>query len=53
MFGGFYHKVSEAFGIDGGVRFGITDHSASVDTTVGLVMGKRLHRDLTNSPRTH
>jgi len=42
IFGGLYHQFSEAFGIDGGMRFGVTDHSASVGTTVGLVFGKRL-----------
>jgi hypothetical protein len=42
VFGGFYHQFSEAFGIDGGMRFGVTDGSASIGTTVGLVFGKRL-----------
>jgi hypothetical protein len=43
VFGGFYHQFSDAFGIDGGMRFGVSDHSASVGTTIGLVFGKRLH----------
>ena len=43
IFGGFYHQFGEAFGVDGGVRFGVSDHSASIGTTVGLVLGKRLH----------
>lgn len=43
VFGGFYHSFSDTFGIDGGMRFGVSDHSASVGTTVGLVFGKRLH----------
>jgi hypothetical protein len=42
VFGGFYHQFSDAFGIDGGMRFGVSDHSATVGTTVGLVFGKRL-----------
>jgi len=42
-FGGFYHQFSDSFGLDGGVRFGLTDHSASVGTTIGLVFGRRLH----------
>ena len=42
-FGGFYHQFSESFGLDGGMRFGLTNHSASVGTTVGLVFGKRLN----------
>ena len=43
IFTGFYHAFSDAFGLDGGVRFGVSDHSASVGTTIGLVFGKRLH----------
>ena len=43
VFGGFYHQFGEAFGIDGGLRFGVSDHAASFGTTVGLVFGKRLH----------
>lgn len=42
VFGGFYHQFGEQFGIDGGMRFGVSDHSASVGTTVGLVFGRRL-----------
>ena len=45
VFGGFYHQFGEAFGIDGGMRFGVTDHSASVGTTVGVVFGKRVRGD--------
>ena len=41
-FGGFYHQFSDSFGLDGGMRFGLTDHSASVGATVGVVFGKRL-----------
>lgn len=44
-FGGFYHQFSDSFGLDGGMRFGLTDHSASVGTTVGLVFGKRIHQN--------
>ena len=42
-FGGFYHQFSDSFGLDGGMRFGLTDHSARFGTTIGLVFGKRLH----------
>ena len=42
IFSGFYHQFGESFGIDGGLRFGVSDHSASIGTTVGLVFGKRL-----------
>ncbi len=49
-FGGFYHQFGETFGLDGGMRFGLTDHSASIGTTVGLVFGKRIHG---NSPSQH
>ncbi len=42
-FGGFYHQFSDSFGLDGGMRFGLTNHSASFGTTVGLVFGKRIH----------
>ena len=45
LFAGFFHQFSDAFGIDGGLRFGISDGSARIGTTVGLVFGKRLaHR---------
>ena len=42
VFSGFYHQFGDAFGIDGGIRFGISNQSASIGTTVGLVFGKRL-----------
>ena len=42
VFGGFYHQFGEAFGIDGGMRFGVSDRAARVGATVGLVLGKRL-----------
>lgn len=42
VFSGFYRQVSDSFGIDGGMRFGVTNHSSSVGTTVGLVFGRRL-----------
>ncbi len=45
IFTGFYHAFSDSFGLDGGVRFGVSDHSASVGTTIGLVFGKRLHNE--------
>jgi uncharacterized glyoxalase superfamily protein PhnB len=43
IFGGFFHQFNDAFGIDGGLRFGVSDHSARIGTTVGLVFGKRIH----------
>ena len=42
IFGGFYHQFTDAFALDGGMRFGVSDHSASVGTTIGLVFGRRL-----------
>ena len=45
LFGGFYHQLNDAFGIDGGLRFGVSDHSARVGTTIGLVFGKRLRSE--------
>ena len=44
-FGGFYHKFTDHFGIDGGMRFGLSDHSASFGPTLGVVFGKRLHAE--------
>ena len=42
LFGGFYKQFGDAFGIDGGLRFGVSDHSARLGATVGLVFGKRI-----------
>jgi hypothetical protein len=42
VFTGLLHQFSSTFGIDGGVRFGVSDRSASIGTTIGLVFGKRL-----------
>lgn len=42
VFGGFYRQLTDTVGIDGGMRFGVSDHSASVGTTVGLIFGRRL-----------
>lgn len=44
VFGGFYHQVSDAFGLDGGLRFGVSNNSAAIGTTVGIVFGKRVRR---------
>lgn len=44
VFSGFYRQLRPSFGIDGGFRFGVTDHSASIGTTFGIVFGKRLGR---------
>lgn len=43
VFEGFYQKLNQSFGVDGGLRFGVSDRSASVGFTAGLVFGKRLH----------
>lgn len=45
IFGGFLHQFSESIGIDGGMRFGVSEGSASYGTTIGLVFGKRLHSE--------
>jgi hypothetical protein len=45
VFAGVYHPFGDAFGIDGGLRFGVSDHSASVGTTIGIVFGKRLRAE--------
>lgn len=50
-FGGFYHRFCDSFGLDGGVRFGLSDHSASFGPTVGIVFGRRMGRS--HSPATH
>ena len=42
VFGGFQHRLREGISLNGGLRFGVSDHSASIGTTVGLVFGKRL-----------
>lgn len=42
LFGGFFHQFGEAFGIDGGLRFGVSPGSSGFGTTIGLVLGKRL-----------
>lgn len=42
LFGGFYHQFRDTFGIDGGMRFGVSKNSAAVGTTIGVVFGKRL-----------
>ncbi len=49
LFGGFYKQFGDAFGIDGGLRFGVSDQSARIGATVGLVFGKRLAGE--KSPR--
>jgi len=45
VFGGLFHQFSDTFGIDGGLRFGVSDHSASFGTTVGIVFGRQLHKE--------
>jgi hypothetical protein len=43
VFTGFYRQVSSFFGFDGGLRFGISNHSSTYGTTIGLVFGKRMY----------
>lgn len=43
VFTGFYHQFGDSFGLDGGLRFGVSDHSASIGTTVGVIFGRRVH----------
>ena len=45
VFSGFYHAFSDSFGLDGGLRFGVSNNSASIGTTVGIVFGRRLHTE--------
>ena len=45
IFTGFYHAFSDSFGLDGGLRFGVSNNSATIGTTVGIVFGKRLHKE--------
>lgn len=45
-FSGFYHKFGDSFGLEGGMRFGVTEHSPKVGGTIGLVVGRRLRSDL-------
>ena len=47
-FGGIFHKFSDSFGIDGGLRFGVTKQAPEVGATIGVVVGRRLR---TGSPR--
>jgi hypothetical protein len=35
IFGGFLHQFSDPFAIDGGIRFGVSEHAASYGTTIG------------------
>ena len=41
VFSGFCHQFGQKFGVDGGLRLGVTNHSASIGTTVGVVFGLR------------
>ena len=43
-FGGFYHKFNDSFGLDGGMRFGLSDHSASFGPTLGIVLRQTPHQ---------
>jgi len=44
VFAGFFHRFGDTFGIDGGLRFGVSDHSASIGTTVGIVFGRQMRK---------
>ncbi|WP_231966767.1 transporter [Terriglobus roseus] len=45
VFTGFYRKLRDSVGIDGGMRFGVTNHSARVGVTLAMVFGRRLQGD--------
>ena len=45
-FGGFYRKFGDSFGLDGGLRFGVTEHAPRIGATIGVVVGRRLASDL-------
>lgn len=44
-FTGFYHAFRPWFGVDGGVRFGVSPNASTYGTTLGLVFGKKLRQD--------
>lgn len=44
-FGGLYHKFGDSFGIDGGLRFGVSENSPRIGASIGVVFGQRLHQD--------
>ncbi len=50
LFGGFYHQFNDAFGIDGGLRFGVGKNSAAFGTTIGIVVGKRIREFPSKQP---
>jgi uncharacterized glyoxalase superfamily protein PhnB len=50
-FGGFYQKFSDSFGLNGGLRFGVSKHSSRFGVTIGVVFGKRLHSDEQHLPQ--
>jgi hypothetical protein len=50
VFGGFLHQFSDTFGVNGGLRLGVSDHAASIGTTIGVVFGKRLRHHTKPSP---
>ncbi len=52
FFGGFYHKFHRSFGIDGGLRVGLSNHSAAIGTTIGIILGKRVHEYSPKQPNT-
>lgn len=45
VFTGFYRKLRDSMGIDGGVRLGVTNHAASVGVTLAMVFGHKLRTD--------
>lgn len=52
LFGGFYHQFRGAFGLDGGLRFGVSKNSAAIGSTVGIVFGKRFREFPPKKPST-
>jgi hypothetical protein len=43
---GFYRQFGESFGLDGGLRFGLTERSPRIGVTVGVVLGRHLSNGL-------
>ncbi len=42
VFAGFLHKFNDNVALNGGLRFGVSDHSSSFGPTLGLTFGRRL-----------
>jgi hypothetical protein len=42
VFGGFLHKFNDNVALNGGLRFGVSNHSSSFGPTMGLTFGRRI-----------